>query len=113
LVVSFGFNALWLRSVGSAADCIWDWSLRLSLLQLIPEVAEAFTEERNTANLIARLPQKSQAEAFEQCGRKEWQDSELHLLPAKHVSVWIQNNLYLALADAPFDREEPEPFESV
>jgi ParB family transcriptional regulator, chromosome partitioning protein len=35
---------------------------RLSLLQLIPEVAEAFTQERITAshaNLIARLPQES------------------------------------------------------
>ncbi len=83
---------------------------RLSLLQLIPEVADAFTQERITAshaNLIARLPQESQAEAFEQCWRKDWQDSEPHLLPAKHVSAWIQNNLYLALADAPFDREDP------
>ena len=61
----------------------------LSLLQLIPEVAEAFPQERITAshaNLIARLPQESQAEAFEQCWRKDWQDSEPHLLPAKHVS---------------------------
>jgi ParB family transcriptional regulator, chromosome partitioning protein len=82
---------------------------RLSLLQLIPEVAEAFTQERITAshaNLIARLPQESQAEAFEQCWRKDWQDTEPHLLPAKHVSAWIQNNLYLELADAPFDRED-------
>jgi ParB-like chromosome segregation protein Spo0J len=40
---------------------------RLALLQLIPEVAEAFREERITAshaNLIARLPQDSQKEAF-------------------------------------------------
>jgi ParB family chromosome partitioning protein len=83
---------------------------RLSLLQLIPEVAEAFTQERITAshaNLIARLPQELQAEAFEQCWRKDWQDTEPHLLPAKHVSAWIQNNLYLELADAPFDREDP------
>lgn len=83
---------------------------RLSLLQLIPTVAEAFTLERITAshaNLIARLPQESQADAFQQCWRKDWQDSEPHLLPAKHVAAWIQNNLYLALADAPFDREDP------
>jgi ParB family chromosome partitioning protein len=83
---------------------------RLSLLQLIPEVAEAFTQERITAshaNLIARLPQEPQAEVFEQCWRKDWQDSEPHLLPAKRVSAWIQNNLYLSLADAPFDREDP------
>jgi ParB family chromosome partitioning protein len=83
---------------------------RLALLQLIPEVAEAFTQERITAshaNLIARLPQESQAEAFEQCWRKDWQDTEPHLLPAKHVSAWIQDNLYLELAEAPFDREDP------
>jgi ParB family transcriptional regulator, chromosome partitioning protein len=83
---------------------------RLSLLQLIPEVAEAFTQERITAshaNLIARLPQESQAEAFEQCWRKDWQDKEPHLLPAKHIAAWIQANLYLSLADAPFDREDP------
>ncbi len=83
---------------------------RLSLLQLIPTVAEAFTQERITAshaNLIARLPQESQTEAFEQCWRKDWQDKEPHLLPAKHVAAWIQANLYLPLADAPFDREDP------
>jgi ParB family chromosome partitioning protein len=83
---------------------------RLSLLQLIPTVAEAFIQERITAshaNLIARLPQESQAEAFEQCWRKDWQDKEPHLLPAKHVAAWIQANLYLSLADAPFDREDP------
>jgi ParB family transcriptional regulator, chromosome partitioning protein len=83
---------------------------RLSLLQLIPEVAEAFTQERITvshANLIARIPQESQAAAFEQCWRKDWKDDEAHLLPAKFLSAWIQNNLYLSLADAPFDREDP------
>ena len=83
---------------------------RLSLLQLIPTVAEAFIQERITAshaNLIARLPQESQAAAFEQCWRKDWQDKEPHLLPAKHVAAWIQANLYLSLADAPFDREDP------
>ncbi len=82
---------------------------RLSLLQLIPTVAEAFTQERITAshaNLIARIPQENQAAAFEQCWRKDWQDKEPHLLPAKHLSAWIQTNLYLSLADAPFDRED-------
>ena len=83
---------------------------RLSLLQLIPNVAEAFTQERITAshaNLIARLPQDVQANAHEQCWRKDWQDKEPHLLPAKHLAAWIQANLYLSLADAPFDREDP------
>ncbi len=83
---------------------------RLSLLQLIPEVAEAFIQERITAshaNLIARIPQESQAAAYAQCWRKDWNDSEAHLLPAKFLSAWIQSNLYLSLADAPFDREDP------
>ncbi|MDQ2835199.1 MAG: ParB/RepB/Spo0J family partition protein [Acidobacteriota bacterium] len=82
---------------------------RLSLLQLIPAIAEAFAQERITtshANLLARLPQEFQAHAFEQCWRKDWQDKEPHLLPAKHVAAWIQANLYLSLADAPFDRED-------
>jgi ParB family transcriptional regulator, chromosome partitioning protein len=83
---------------------------RLSLLQLIPTVAEAFQQERITAShaaLIARLPQEHQADAFDNCWRKDWQDKEAHLLPAKHLSAWIQTNLYLNLADAPFDREDP------
>ena len=82
---------------------------RLSLFQLIPDVAQAFIEERITAshaNLLARLPQEHQATAYENCWRKDWQDKEPHLLPAKHLSAWIQANLYLSLAEAPFDRED-------
>ncbi len=74
-----------------------------------PVIAEAFSAERITAshaNLLARLPQESQAAAYEQCWRKDWQDKEPHLLPAKHLSAWIQNNLYLSLADAPFSKED-------
>jgi ParB family transcriptional regulator, chromosome partitioning protein len=82
---------------------------RLSLLQLIPDVAEAFLEERITAShaiLISRLPQEHQPAAFENCWRKDWQDKEAHLLPAKHLSAWIETNLYLNLADASFDRDD-------
>ena len=85
---------------------------RLSLLQLIPEVAEAFTQERITvshANLIARIPQESQAAAFEQCWRKDWKDDEAHLLPAKFLYAWIQTNLYLSLADAPAQSHSDTP----
>ena len=82
---------------------------RLSLLQLVPSIAEAFSAERITAshaNLLARLPQDAQANAYEQCWRKDWQDKEPHLLPAKHLAAWIQTNLYLSLADAPFSKED-------
>ena len=83
---------------------------RLALLQLIPEVATAFQENRITAshaNLIARLPTAQQTSAFEHCWRKDYLDTEPHLLPAKNVSAWIQANLYLPLATAPFSREDP------
>ena len=60
-----------------------------------------------TPTCLPRLPQESQAEAYEQCWRKDWQETEAHLLPAKNLSAWIQANLYLSLADAPFDREDP------
>jgi ParB family chromosome partitioning protein len=56
---------------------------RLSLLQLVPSIAEAFTAERITAshaNLLARLPQEHQVNAYEQCWRKDWNDKEPHLL---------------------------------
>jgi ParB family chromosome partitioning protein len=82
---------------------------RLALLQLITEVAEAFQQERITAshaNLIARLPQDRQKDAFDHCWRKDWQENEAHLLPAKYLSAWIDNNVYLPLAEAPFDRED-------
>jgi ParB family chromosome partitioning protein len=82
---------------------------RLALLHLIPDVAEAFQAERITAshaNLIARLPQEFQQQAFEACWRKDYQDKEAHLLPAKHLSAWIANNVYLPLDEAPFDRED-------
>jgi len=52
------------------------------------------------------LPQEHQAAAFDNCWRKDWQDKEAHLLPSKHLAAWIQNNLYLNLADAPFSRED-------
>jgi ParB family chromosome partitioning protein len=101
----YDVTALVVKS-GKSASHIY---ARLSLLQLIPAVAEAFAHERITAshaNLIARLPQEHQADAFQNCWRKDWQDKEAHLLPAKHLSAWIQANLYLNLAEAPFDRED-------
>ncbi len=68
------------EKTGKSASHIY---ARLALLQLIPAVAEAFAQERITAshaNLLARLPQEVQAQAFEQCWRKDWQDKEPHLL---------------------------------
>jgi ParB family chromosome partitioning protein len=102
-----GYDAATLaEKTGKSESLIYS---RLALLHLIPEVAEAFQAERITAshaNLIARLPQDFQRQAFEACWRKDYQDKEAHLLPAKQLSAWITNNVYLPLDEAPFDRED-------
>jgi ParB family chromosome partitioning protein len=83
-----GYDAATLaEKTGKSESLIYS---RLALLHLIPDVAEAFKAERITAshaNLIARLPQDFQQQAFEACWRKDYQDKEAHLLPAKHLSA--------------------------
>jgi ParB/RepB/Spo0J family partition protein len=102
-----GYDAITLaEKTGKSESLIYS---RLALLQLIPDVAEAFQAERITAshaNLIARLPQDVQQQAFEACWRKDYQDKEAHLLPAKHLSAWIANKVYLPLDEVSFDRED-------
>ena len=84
---------------------------RLTLLALIPEVAEAFQQNEITAshaNLLARLTAEQQAQAFPNAFRTGWDTGkERQLLPAKQLAAWIQSNLYLALVEAPFDKDSP------
>jgi ParB family chromosome partitioning protein len=45
---------------------------------------------------------EQQADAFKACWRTDYRDNnEPHLLPAKHLAAWIDNNVYLPLAEAP------------
>lgn len=84
---------------------------RMKMLDLIDPVAQAFQEDKITAThalLIARLPQARQVEAYEHCWRKDWQDKEAHLLPARSLSAWIEQNVYLHLAEAPFSIEDTD-----
>jgi ParB family chromosome partitioning protein len=84
---------------------------RMKLLDLIDPVAQAFQEGRITATdalLVARLPRARQAEAYEHCWRKDWQDKEAHLLPARSLAAWIEQNVYLHLADAPFSTDDAD-----
>ena len=63
---------------------------RLSLLQLAPSIAEAFSAERITAshaNLLARLPEESQLAAYEQCWRKDWQDKRAAFLSQNSINL--------------------------
>lgn len=82
---------------------------RLTLLQLITDIAEAFQQDKITAahaNLIARLPAEQQPDAYKACWRTEYNDKEGHLLPAKHLTAWIDTHVYLPLAEAPFSLED-------
>jgi ParB family chromosome partitioning protein len=84
---------------------------RMKLLDLIDPVAQAFQQDKITAThalLIARLPKERQAEAYEHCWRKDWQDKEAHLLPARSLSAWIEQNVYLQLAEAPFPTDDAD-----
>ncbi|SEC87442.1 ParB/RepB/Spo0J family partition protein [Terriglobus roseus] len=84
---------------------------RLTLLSLIPEIAEAFQQDEITAshaNLLARLSSDQQSEAFPNAFRKDYRDDERHLLPAKHLSAWIQENLFLGLSSAPFPADDAD-----
>jgi len=58
------------------------------------------------AGLIARLPQDRQAEAFEQCWRKDYYRNKKQLQPANVLSEWLQSNVYLNFAEAPVDTED-------
>ena len=78
---------------------------RLSLLQLISDVADAYQQERistSHANQIARLPDAKQKDALDACFRKEWPDNEPRLLPAKALALWIATHVYVSLSEAPF-----------
>jgi ParB family transcriptional regulator, chromosome partitioning protein len=82
---------------------------RMTLLQLIPEVAEAFQQDKITAshaNLIARIPTEQQANAYAQCWKTDYRSEEAFLLPAKSLALWIDDNLYLNLGEAPFPMED-------
>ncbi len=79
---------------------------------LIPPSPRPSAQELITAshaNLLSPSPAGTPGKALiAQCWRKDWQrQAEPHLLPAKHLAAWIQTNLYLSLADAPFSKEDP------
>ena len=87
---------------------------RLSLLQLIPEVAEAFTQERITAshaNLIARLPQEFKPKPSSSAGARTGRTRKPISYPPSSLSSWIQNNLYLCPCRCAFRprRRDPQP----
>ena len=84
---------------------------RIRLADLIPPVAEAFLKDQITighALLIAKLPASQQQEAFSAAFRGLWtsEGNTQVLIPVRELAVWIESNILLQLASAPFDKQD-------
>ena len=84
---------------------------RIRLADLIPPVAEAFLKDQITighALLIAKLPASQQQEAFTAAFRGMWtsEGNSQVLIPVRELAAWIESNILLQLASAPFDKQD-------
>jgi len=87
---------------------------RLRLTDLAPAAVEAFTKDEigvGHALLLAKLQPHEQEEALAAC----WQESYTNgskpkriLLPVRHLQQWIEHNILLELAAAPFSKEDAQ-----
>jgi ParB family chromosome partitioning protein len=84
---------------------------RIKLADLIPSVAEAFLKDIiaiGHALLIAKLPDSQQQEAFNAAFRGMWttDGNSQVLIPVRELSAWIESNILLQLASAPFAKQD-------
>lgn len=84
---------------------------RIKLTELIPPIADAFLADRITighALLIAKLPPSQQQEAFNASFRQMWtaEGNKQVLIPVKELAAWIESNILLELAAAPFGKSD-------
>lgn len=84
---------------------------RIKLTELIPPVAEAFLKDKiavGHALLIGKLPSSQQQEAMNACFRNQWtsEGNTSVLIPVRELAVWIESNILLQLASAPFDKQD-------
>jgi ParB family transcriptional regulator, chromosome partitioning protein len=83
---------------------------RIRLADLIQPVAEAFLKDQITvghALLIAKLPASQQQEAVNSAFRNMWtsEGNTQTLIPVRELAAWIESNILLQLASAPFDKQ--------
>src|ERR1700686_4279174 len=84
---------------------------RIKLADLIPPVAEAFLKDTiaiGHALLIAKLPASQQQEALSAAFRGLWtsEGNSQVLIPVRELAAWIESNILLQLASAPFDKQD-------
>jgi len=87
---------------------------RLRLTELAPAVAEAFAKDEiglGHALLLAKLQPEQQQEALPSCFQEHFGGggkSKRILLPVRHLQQWIERNILLELASAPFAKDDAE-----
>jgi ParB family chromosome partitioning protein len=86
---------------------------RLRLTELAAPVAEAFAKDEigvGHALLLAKLQPAQQEEALAACYQEQYSNGtgkpKRILLPVRHLQQWIEHNILLELAAAPFSKED-------
>jgi len=85
---------------------------RLRLTELAPAAVEAFTKDEiglGHALLLSKLQPQQQQEALAACWQEGYSGGSKPkriLLPVRHLKEWIEHNILLELANAPFSRED-------
>ena len=85
---------------------------RTRLTELVPAVVEAFLKEEigtGHALLLAKLQPAQQKEALSACFREDWGGggkSKRVLLPVRQLQEWVEHNILLELASAPFSKQD-------
>ena len=87
---------------------------RARLAQLAPAVTEAFAKDEigvGHALLLAKLQPEQQEEALAACYQEAYTNGSKPkriLLPVRHLQQWIEHNILLELASAPFSKEDAQ-----
>jgi len=87
---------------------------RARLAQLAPAVVEAFAKDEigvGHALLLAKLEWPQQEEALAACYQEQYTNGtkgKRILLPVRHLQQWIEHNILLELATAPFSKEDAQ-----
>jgi len=87
---------------------------RLRLVELAPAIIEAFAKDEigvGHALLLAKLQPAQQEEALAACYQDQYggtNKTKRILLPVRQLQQWIEHNILLELASAPFSREDAQ-----
>ncbi len=87
---------------------------RIRLTELAPAVTEAFAKDEiglGHALLLAKLQPKQQEDALPACWQESYGNgskSKRILLPVRNLREWIEHNILLELAAAPFPKDDAQ-----